>query len=390
VTRQPPIQLRGVSKRYVKHDDMPLLFTRALSWAKRTKTSELWALRDIDLTVERGECLGVIGHNGAGKSTLLRLLAGVTAPTSGTVAIRGRVAPLISVGVGFHDELTGRENVFLNGAIMGLDRAELVERFDDIVSFAQIGDFINTPVKFYSSGMFLRLGFAVAALADPDVLLIDEVLAVGDLAFQLKCLNRMTEIKERGAALVLVTHNLGAIRRMCDRTMVISHGRMTFMGETHEAISVFHELLGEHREPEAGPVDRKDLPTIVEGLEVLDSAGTGGDRFRVAMNVAFLEDVETAIGVKIVSELGATVYWDHTPFDETYRFKRGDRVRVEVAMDDRLAGGRYGVEIGMATPDGTAIAQLSQPIWFSVKASPPVAGFVDLAAEFAVRDLQRG
>src|SRR5690349_16980829 len=218
-----------------------MLVSRLFQLRNRTRRSALWALRRATFGVGRGECVGVVGRNGSGKSTLLQMLAGVTAPTEGRVTVQGRVAPLISVGVGFHPELTGRENVYVNATILGLRREEIDRRFDEIASFAEIGEFLETPVKFYSSGMFVRLGFAVSAMSEPDVLLIDEVLAVGDLAFQLKCFERLERLRESGATVVLVTHNLNAVRRLCERTLVIHNGELRHDGDTVEALSLYHE-----------------------------------------------------------------------------------------------------------------------------------------------------
>ncbi|MHB8467786.1 MAG: ABC transporter ATP-binding protein, partial [Acidimicrobiales bacterium] len=242
----PQISVEGVGKRFVKYEDTPTIVGR-IPWPGRTRRSTLWALRGATFDVAPGESVGVIGRNGSGKSTLLRMLAGVTAPTEGRVRIAGRVAPLIAVGVGFHPELTGRENVYVNGTVLGLAKDEIDARFDDIVRFAEIKPFIDTPVKFYSSGMFVRLGFAVSVLAEPDVLLVDEVLAVGDINFQLRCFDRMAELQARGTTIVVVSHNLNAVRNMCRRTIVIHDAEMRFDGETNDAISLYHDLLAEPR-----------------------------------------------------------------------------------------------------------------------------------------------
>ena len=188
---------------------------------------DLWALRDASFEIEQGEVVGLIGRNGAGKSTLLKLLARVTSPTEGRAEIRGRVGSLLEVGTGFHQELTGRENVYLSGAILGMRRSEIQRKFDDIVAFAEIGEFVDTPVKRYSSGMGVRLGFAVAAFLEPEVLLVDEVLAVGDLEFRKKCLGRIGEVsKEDGRTVVFVSHDLNAILSTCSRAILIDHGKI--------------------------------------------------------------------------------------------------------------------------------------------------------------------
>ncbi len=249
----PVIRAVGAAKRYVKYDDTPMLITRLARLRSRTTRSPLWAVRGATFDLEEGEVLGIIGRNGSGKSTLLRMLAGVTAPTEGTVAVRGRVAPLIAVGVGFHPELTGRENVYINGTVLGLTRREIDRRFDEVVEFAEIAEFIDTPVKFYSSGMFVRLGFAVSVAADPDVLIVDEVLSVGDVAFQLKCVDRMAEIQKAGATIVVVSHNLAAVRNLCRRTVVMHNGQIRHDGDTEDAISLYHQLLSEDRSLDDGP-----------------------------------------------------------------------------------------------------------------------------------------
>jgi lipopolysaccharide transport system ATP-binding protein len=202
-----------------------------------------WALRDISLQVPRGASLGVIGRNGAGKSTLFKLLAGITAPTRGRIVIDGRLAALIEVGSGFHQELTGRENVFLSGAILGMRRREIADKLDRIVSFAGVERFIDTPVKRYSSGMYVRLGFAIAAHLEPDVLLVDEVLAVGDAEFQVKCLQRIAELKSRGTTSLFISHDLSAVERLCDRAILLEAGAIVASGPPGEVVASYHRRL---------------------------------------------------------------------------------------------------------------------------------------------------
>ena len=205
----------------------------------RLRTAEFWALDDVSIELKRGEVLGLIGANGSGKTTLLRMLAGIFPPDKGEIAVRGRVGALISVGAGFHPHMTGRENVYVNGAILGMTKAEIDERFDAIVSFAEIGDFLDAPVSTYSSGMRVRLGFAIAAHVDPDVMLVDEILAVGDQSFRAKCNRRMARFRDDNRSIILVSHNLHQIRNICDRTVVLERGRALFAGDTDEAVD-FH------------------------------------------------------------------------------------------------------------------------------------------------------
>ena len=226
---------------------------------------EFWALRDIGFQVQQGEKFGIIGHNGAGKSTLLKILSRVTPPTTGEITLRGRVGALLEVGTGFHPELTGRENVFLNGAILGMHRTEIERKFDEIVEFAEVSRFIDTPVKRYSSGMQLRLAFAVAAHLEPEVLIIDEVLSVGDLAFQEKCLGRMQEVAGEGRTVLFVSHNLTAVQTLCPRSMLLSSGTKVVEGPTGEVIDEYVRST------------RREAGTLL--AERSDRQGTGDLRF---------------------------------------------------------------------------------------------------------------
>jgi ABC-2 type transport system ATP-binding protein len=206
----------------------------------RVSYRDIWALRNIDLAVRTGEVVGIVGPNGAGKSTLLRLLARVIAPTSGRVRVFGHVAPLLDVGAGFHPDLTGRENVFMNATLLGHSRREVAKRFDSIVEFSEMSEFIDAPLRAYSSGMWARLGFAVATAWQPDVLLVDEVLAVGDESFRAKCAVRIREFREDGATTILVSHSLALVQSMCERVVWLDHGKVQAIGPAHEVTSAYH------------------------------------------------------------------------------------------------------------------------------------------------------
>ena len=207
----------------------------------RRRKQEFWALRDVSFGVERGEALGIIGHNGAGKSTILKLLSGITTPTTGEITINGRLAALIEVGSGFHPDLTGRENVFLNGSILGMRRREIAEKLESIIDFAGVRDFIDVPVKRYSSGMYVRLGFSIAAHLDPDILLLDEVLAVGDAGFQEKCLRRLGELERAGKTIIFISHDLSAVERLCDRVLLVQQGRIIADGSPRQVIAEYRQ-----------------------------------------------------------------------------------------------------------------------------------------------------
>jgi lipopolysaccharide transport system ATP-binding protein len=262
---KPILEIQGVSKQYKlgasrarKADNFRELLQRAASAPLRaltgskdkTQRAELyafWALRDISFDVSQGDVVGIIGRNGAGKSTLLKILSRITSPTEGSVKLRGRLASLLEVGTGFHPELTGRENIFLNGAILGMRKTEISRRFDEIVAVAEVEKFLDTPVKHYSSGMYVRLAFAVAAHLDPEILVVDEVLAVGDLTFQKKCLGKMSEVSRGGRTVLFVSHNMAAIENLCTRGVVLQQGKLTFDGKSKEAIQYYLNSLSLQR-----------------------------------------------------------------------------------------------------------------------------------------------
>jgi ABC-type polysaccharide/polyol phosphate transport system ATPase subunit len=241
------IELNHVSKAFVhRRNPGRNLKVRVLGLIhphQREQRELFWALRDVDLTVRRGECLGLIGSNGSGKSTLLRIIAGIYAPTRGRVTVRGRVTPMIELGVGFHADLTGRENVYLNTSLYGLSRRDTDGIYDAVVDFSELAEFMDLPVKNYSSGMYVRLGFSVAAHLEPDVLLVDEVLAVGDERFQQKCLARMEAVRRRGTTVVLVSHDMNTIEHMCDRAYLLVRGQPDLEGEPAKVIARYREVL---------------------------------------------------------------------------------------------------------------------------------------------------
>ena len=279
-----------VSKKYLVRHEAAVdgtrnkLVRRLRSWRRHAEV--FWAVHDVSFEVRRGEAFGIIGHNGAGKSTILKLLSNITTPTSGEITIRGRLSALIEVGSGFHPELTGRENIYLNGSILGMRRREITKKLDDIVDFAGVRQFIDTPVKRYSSGMYVRLGFSIAAFLDPDILLLDEVLAVGDAAFQSKCLQRITELKQGGTTIVFISHDLGAVERLCDRVILMQRGELVASGAARDVIADYqHRATGsaspsqQSAPPAAGELKKVEMTSLAfhdaEGSEaVASSTGT--------------------------------------------------------------------------------------------------------------------
>jgi lipopolysaccharide transport system ATP-binding protein len=290
------IRVEGLSKRYrigtaqEKYKTFQGAISSAVTWPVRTmrslshrnghskESALIWALKDISFKVNQGEVVGVIGRNGAGKSTLLKILSRITDPTEGLADIHGRVGSLLEVGTGFHPELTGRENVYLNGAILGMSRKEIGNKFDEIVAFAEIEKFIDTPVKHYSSGMYLRLAFAVAAHLDPEVLMVDEVLAVGDAFFQKKCLGKIGDVAKEGRTVLFVSHNMEAVLNLCPSSFVLDSGKLVFSGRSEEAVRLYFDTFSGNRETReshelyrinGGAVPGNQYVTRVEILDLL-------------------------------------------------------------------------------------------------------------------------
>src|SRR6266436_9573749 len=235
------IKFDNVSKKYklrANGDEPRRWYRRGLM----QRSSNMWALRNVSFQVREGEALGIVGHNGAGKTTILKLLSSITAPTNGEITIRGRLAALVEVSSGFHPELTGMENIYLHGAMLGMRRSEIRRKLESIVEFSGVGRYIDVPVKRYSSGMYVRLGFAIAAHLDPDILLLDEVLAVGDAAFQAKCLERIAELRKSGRTIVFISHDLAAVYRLCDRAILLSHGCVLSDGAPRQVIDEYQQM----------------------------------------------------------------------------------------------------------------------------------------------------
>jgi ABC-type polysaccharide/polyol phosphate transport system ATPase subunit len=327
---------------------------------------------------------------------LLRLLAGVSRPTAGRLIVRGRVAPLISVGVGFHQEMTGRANIFVNGMLLGLTRAEVRMRMDDIVAFSELADFIDTPVKFYSSGMFMRLGFSVAAHVDPEEMLVDEVLAVGDIAFQLKCIDRMRELQQNGTTIVLVSHSMHAIRVLCPRTLLIRQGCLEFDGDTETAISRHHELLSvgtsEHyASSDTGSGDRSGGATILERALL----GRGGptnqprrdDVLTYRVTIRFDRPVDSPqLVFSVVTDMGVTAYGMATPVGRQWRsFAVGETVVADVVFRPRLGGGTYRLVVYLTDRNARQLLCNDQTgMLMYISPRDGASGFAELEASIAI------
>lgn len=336
VAGQPLIQLRQVSKRFLMHRERQRSFQETfirLVQRKRGREGHFWALNDVSFEVHAGDCYGIIGPNGSGKSTLLKLITGILEPTSGDIITSGRIASLLELGAGFHPDLTGRENIFLNGSVYGLGHRQMLERLDQIIEFTELGDFIDVPIKHYSSGMYVRLGFSVAIHIDPDLLLVDEVLAVGDAAFQHKCLDRIQKFRAGGGTLVFVSHDLGAIQSLCNQAIWLDGGRVRATGQpTDVAMAYLNEVA--HREENQAAAE--PAPMLEEGqnrwgtgkiritnVELCDGAGTprrifvNGGAFEVRLHYrAEGRVVDPVFGLAIHHQNGTHICGPNTDFGE--------------------------------------------------------------------------
>ncbi len=326
----------------------------------------VWALRDVSFDVAPGEVLGLIGRNGAGKSTVLRLLTRITAPTAGTIRVRGRLASMLEVGTGFHPDLTGRENVFLNGAILGMSRREIHARFDEIIAFAEIEKFVDTPVKRYSSGMYVRLAFAVAAHLEADIVAVDEVLAVGDAAFQQKCLGTMSHMASGGRTVIFVSHNLAAVRRLCHRALLFDHGVLALAGPSATVCDAYESSLV--ADLQQGPLppgfifresDGETSDFSITGIQVLDAGGAPQpvlrtwDRARIRIHYRAKERLRSgSIVFQLQSPEGVVVALCSTRPDSAFDLviEPGEHVIDCVFSQWPFAAGTYSLGAGIAVP----------------------------------------
>lgn len=321
-------------------------------------TSEyVWALRDINFEVKQGEVLGIIGKNGAGKSTLLKLLSRVTTPTTGKIGIKGRMATLLEVGTGFHPELTGRENVFLNGAIMGMTKAEIKSKFDEIVDFAGVERYIDTPVKRYSSGMHVRLGFAVAAHLEPEILVIDEVLAVGDAEFQRKCLGKMKSVSGEGRTVLFVSHNMGSIKTLCSRGMLLENGNITFDGAIDDCVNNYLKVNQSGEAAGRIEIVKKGFGSgeaRITCIEVLNHEGVVSDTtlykepIRIKLYLESKISVpEASIDIKISDNNGTVLFHALNQYQEIpFSIKLGKSM-VEIEIENHLIPGNFMITPGI-------------------------------------------
>lgn len=339
--------------------DTPKWLLSRFAGRAREASEDFWALRDVSFEVGQGEVLGVIGRNGAGKSTLLKLLSQITEPTEGRFRLKGRVASLLEVGTGFHPELTGRENVFLNGAILGMSRAEILRKFDEIVAFAEVERFIDTPVKRYSSGMHLRLGFSVAAHLEPEILIIDEVLAVGDASFQQRCLTKMDRAAKDGRTVLLVSHNMAAITQLCNRAVYLEQGHVRRSGSIEECVRQYldsvtvsnsHVDLSEYKNPFGhGELDVLDISLVDPVADGFVVAWDQPIEVKVRLRARHpTRDLSVGIGCLTVDGIPLFTVRSADDRPDGLSLAPGEVAEVRVAIDHNLRAGTYLLACGVA------------------------------------------
>lgn len=393
------IRLENVSRRFRVYPNEARTLKELVVNRRRARATDVWALRDVSLAVERGEAVGLIGRNGSGKTTLLKLVSGIIKPTSGRVDVAGRVGSLLELGAGFHPDFTGRENVYLNGSILGLKRQTVREHMDEIVAFAGLEQFVDLPVRTYSTGMVMRLGFAVAAHLQADVLLLDEVFAVGDEEFQRKCYGKIFEFKQGGGTIVFVSHDASAVERLCERTVLLRGGRLEFDGPTHDAILRYHRLLAAERDPEergAGLREWGSGEARVADVELLDADGEprlqflAGEPVSLRMRLVAEQELEpprlvyevrgesgllVAVGALDTADVG----WGRAPGELPLRFD------VERLV---LAEGRFVVRLGLSDPaSGRLYHQLDDAVRFLVYPDGEERGLVRVEGRWSREEI---
>lgn len=392
----PIVSVQDVSKRFVIHKDKSVK-ERVLNAARsRQHRDDFWALKNVSFEIEIGSTVGLVGHNGSGKSTLLKAVGGIIEPTSGSIWRRGRLAALLELGAGFHADLSGRENVFLNAAILGLSREETTRKFDEIVAFSGIEEFIDTQVKFYSSGMYVRLAFAVAVNVDPDLLLVDEVLAVGDEPFQKKCMDKIADFQSEGRTIVLVSHSADQVGSLCDRVLVLDHGEVQHDGDTAEGLRVLRAGFDRARQSaSAGSPVVGGLPRLLDvttHADLIDSTGV----LRAGANLTIHVDIDLdrapegwMAGIAIETPLGQPIYRVNTDGLGVELPRTAGRHRISFLLPElSLGGGQYQVNVGLAAKDGTTFDRRRPATSFFVEHDHQGAGVVrmDSSARYAPLD----
>lgn len=396
------LRVQNVSKVYRLYRRPLDRLAEFLPFVTHHPPTEFWALRDVSLTVERGEVLGVVGPNGSGKSTLLQIVSGILEPTRGRVLASGRIAALLELGAGFNPEFTGRENVFLNGEILGIPRRDMEQVFPEIEEFAEIGKFIDRPVKEYSSGMYVRLAFATAIHVDPEILIVDEALAVGDAIFANRCIKRFEQLKKRGVTVLFVSHDLGLVKRLSDRAVLMLDGRVAASGPPSDVVNRYVGLVLERQEPErvvetsrttSGTYRHGDGASRVVSVDLCDAKGTTrslqpGSPMTIRVQARAERDLESpVVGLLIRNRLGIDVFGTNTRIEgvDLGAVHAGETFEVDFTFDCLLTRQDYTLTVATQYPEGFSQDWLDDTISFSVVDSRDVAGLANFKTKVTWR-----
>ncbi|MBI4443117.1 MAG: ABC transporter ATP-binding protein [Acidobacteria bacterium] len=407
------IQVRNVAKMYRLYPTPAARLKEVLRLNRRSYHQEFWALEAISFDVRQGEALGIIGPNGSGKSTLLEIVAGTLEPTRGRVLTRGRIAALLSLGAGFNPEFTGRENVFLHGELVGLSRREIERVFPQIERFAEIGEFLDRPVKTYSTGMYVRLAFAAAIHVEPEILVVDEVLAVGDAIFVNRCVHKFEELRQRGVTVLLVSHDLGLVRLLCDKALLLHHGRVVAVGDPSDVVNRYNGLVLERQKAFEQPAPLSTPPAaatpslrysfrhgdrraVVMGVELLNETGQAtlvfrsGETMQIRVLVQFQQyHPHPVVGIMIRTRIGMEVYGTNTDLEESCPgpAESGELLEVEFQFPCQLTPQEYTLTVATQMPDGTSHDWLDDVISFQVIDWRRAAGVANLQARVSSRKI---
>ncbi len=419
MSQPPAIRLNNISKCFKRYGKPIDRLKEALQPSK-SRADEFWALRDINLEIERGETYGIIGQNGSGKSTLLQIIAGTLTPTSGTRQVNGRISALLELGSGFNPEFTGRQNVFLNGQILGLSQMEIADKFDDIAAFANIGQFIEQPVKTYSSGMMVRLAFAVAINVEPEILIVDEALSVGDVKFQARCMKRIRQLKESGVTILFVSHDASSVKMLCNQALLLNHGEQVMQGKPNKVVdryvamlsaedpdSIAEELkaIANRQTDKPDPQNIEEQPTAlsvhqhgnkqvhIEQVKLLKAKRQPTERFRhgeemtIAISlVGQIETLDLIVGISIRNLLGVVVYGTNTEHltKKLLNLQSQESLEIEFTFPCHINRGSYTLTVGVHSEEGLSYDWVDEMIVFEVENDRKCDGLVDLDAQVSI------
>lgn len=425
MSQPPAIRLNDISKCFKRYGKPIDRLKEALQPSK-SRADEFWALRNISLEIERGETYGIIGQNGSGKSTLLQIIAGTLTPTSGTRQVNGRISALLELGSGFNPEFTGRQNVFLNGQILGLSQTEIANKFDDIAAFANIGEFIEQPVKSYSSGMMVRLAFAVAINVEPEILIVDEALSVGDVRFQARCMKRIRQLKESGVTILFVSHDASSVKMLCNQALLLNHGEQVMQGKPNKVVDRYVAMLSAE-DPESiaeelkaianrqtNKPDQPDSPSLknveeqptafsvhqhgnkqvhIEQVQLLNAEHQSTERFKrgeeMTIAISLIGQIETLdliVGISIRNLLGVVVYGTNTEHltKKLLNLQAQESMEINFTFPCQINRGSYTLTVGVHSEEGLSYDWVDEMIVFEVENDRKCDGMVDLDAQVSI------